>query len=147
MKRTPIKRRTPLRSRTCPRRTTSMKRGGRLARRTPLARSRLAPASKAQRAKVAGSRCLVCGRATRVDPAHLIPRSLGGCDDPACVVALCRPCHGAYDAGALDLVADLEPGYRLEAAHAVSHVGLVGALRRLSGRRPIPVDEEGEVAR
>jgi hypothetical protein len=35
----------------------------------------------------------------------------------------------------LDLVPHLEPHHRAEAAHAVGHLGLVGALRRLSGRR------------
>jgi hypothetical protein len=34
----------------------------------------------------------------------------------------------------LDLVPYLEPDWRLEAAHAVLHLGLAGALRRL-GRR------------
>jgi hypothetical protein len=51
------------------------------------------------------------------------------------VVALCRIHHRACDRGALDLVPFLEPRFRAEAAHAVAHVGLVGTLRRLSGRR------------
>ena len=51
------------------------------------------------------------------------------------VVALCRSCHRRYDRGELDLVASLEPQHRAEAAHAVEHVGLVGALRRISGTR------------
>ena len=28
--------------------------------------------------------CVVCGADRRIDPAHLIPRSLGGCGDPLC---------------------------------------------------------------
>jgi hypothetical protein len=113
-----------------------------LTRRTPLSRVGVAPsaraplaASDAQRAKVAGQPCLVCARVARVDPAHLAPRALGGCDDAACVVALCRRCHRAYDRGELDLLPFLEPRFRLELAHAVGHVGLLGLLRRLTGRR------------
>jgi hypothetical protein len=77
----------------------------------------------------------VCRVTTRIDPAHVIPRSLGGCDHPDCVVALCRLHHRAYDRGQLDLVPYLEPRHRREAAHAVMHVGLAGALRRISGPR------------
>lgn len=103
---------------------------------TPLARSALAAASPAQRAKVAGSSCLVCG-ARVVDPAHLVPRSLGGCDDAACV-ALCRRHHRAYDRGELDLLPYLEPDSRIEICHAVGHLGILGALRRLTGQRNHP---------
>jgi hypothetical protein len=63
------------------------------------------------------------------------PRSLGGCDDALCVVAPCRARHRRYDSGTLDLVAHLEPRHRAEAAHAVEHLGLAGALRRISGNR------------
>ena len=106
-----------------------------LKRHTPLKRRTFTPASAAQRAKVAGQRCLVCRAATRIDPAHLVPRGVGGCDDALCVVALCRCCHRRYDRGELDLVAYLEPHHRAEAAHAVEHIGLAGALRRISGTR------------
>jgi len=106
-----------------------------LRRLTPLAASAPKAASAAQRAKVEGLACVVCEARDGVDPAHLVPRSLGGCDDPACVVALCRIHHRAYDRGELDLVAYLEPRSRAEVCHAVAHLGLVGALRRLSGRR------------
>ena len=37
-------------------------------------------------------------------PAHLIPRSLGGCGDALRVAPLCRGCHRAYDSGELDLL-------------------------------------------
>jgi hypothetical protein len=93
----------------------------------------------AQRDKVAGSACLVCGSVARIDPAHLIPRSLGGCDEPDCVVPLCRTHHRAYDTGELDLLPYLEPRWRGEVAHAVGHLGLVGACRRITGsRQPSP---------
>ena len=45
-------------------------------------------ATDAQRAAVAGRKCIVCGADRRVDPAHLIPESLGGCGDALCVTAL-----------------------------------------------------------
>jgi hypothetical protein len=124
MRRSPLHRRTALR------------RGGvPLRRRTPLERAPVPPASPAQRDRVHGAPCIVCGARTRVDPAHLVPRAVGGCDDALCVVPLCRIHHRAYDRGALDLVPHLEPDHRAEAAHAVGHLGLAGALRRLSGRR------------
>jgi predicted restriction endonuclease len=113
-----------------------------LRRTTPLARTALAPVSPAQRAKVGGLRCLVCGAVTHVDPAHLVPRTLGGCDAADCVVPLCRTHHRAYDQGRLDLVAYLEPQWRAEVAHAVCHLGLMRTLRRLSGRRAVGDEEQ-----
>ena len=122
MKRTPLRRRAQLRARKPLRRT------------TPLQRTDSMAASEAQRAAVAGRPCIVCGAEHRVDAAHLIPRSLGGCGDPLCVVPLCRrPCHRAYDSGELDLLPHLEPEWRAQVAHAVGHVGLIGALRRVGG--------------
>ena len=75
-----------------------------------------------------------------MDPAHLVPRSLGGCDEPDCVLALCRRCHRAYDRSELDRLPHLEPGNRAELAHALDHVGLVAVLRRVTGTRWQPVD-------
>jgi hypothetical protein len=125
MKRTPLRRRAALRARTP------------LVRKVPLKRTTSMAASEAQRAAVAGRPCIVCGSERRVDAAHVIPRALG-CGHPLCMVALCRACHRAYDAGELDLLPYLEPAYRAQLAHAVGHVGLIGALRRISGedRRP-----------
>ena len=122
MKRTPLRRRAQLRANRPLRRT------------TPLQRTPSMTATDSQRAAVAGRPCIVCGSEHGVDPAHLIPRSLGGCGDPLCVVPLCRrPCHRAYDSGELDLLPHLEPEWRAQLAHAVGHVGLIGALRRISG--------------
>jgi hypothetical protein len=120
MKRTPLRRRAPLRARTP------------LVRKVPLRRTTSMAASDAQRAAVAGRPCIVCGSERRVDAAHVIPRARG-CGHPLCTVALCRPCHRAYDAGELDLLPYLEPGHRAQVAHAVGHVGLIGALRRITG--------------
>jgi 5-methylcytosine-specific restriction endonuclease McrA len=121
MKRTPLRRREPLRAKKQLRRSKLLKRTASMA------------ASGRQRAAVAGRRCIVCGTDRRIDPAHLIPRSLGGCGEPQCVVPLCRQCHRAYDRGELDLLPHLEPAWRSQLAHAVGHYGLIGALRRISG--------------
>ena len=51
-------------------------------------------------------------------------------------VPLCWMHHRAYDTGGLELLPHLEPQWRAEVAHAVSHLGLIGAVRRLApGRR------------
>lgn len=121
MKRTSLRRRARLRARKPLRRTKLLERTSSLA------------ATDSQRAAVAGRSCIVCAATHRIDPAHLIPRSLGGCGDALCVVALCRRCHRAYDQGQLDLLPYLEPAWRVQLAHAVGHVGLIGALRRVSG--------------
>ena len=93
-------------------------------------------ASDAQRAKIVGGACIVCLQTKGLTPAHLAPRSLGGCDHPDCVVPLCWMHHRAYDTGRLELLPHLEPRWRAEIAHAVLHLGLIGAVRRLGpGRR------------
>lgn len=104
----------------------------------------MSPASEAQRAKVADRPCLACGRRP-VDPAHLVPRSLGGCDHPDCVVPLCRRCHRAFDERRLDLLVHLEPRLRAELAHAVGHLSLIALLERLTGERWAPRGEDAEV--
>jgi hypothetical protein len=104
--------------------------GAREAARPPLA------ASPAQHAKIVGSACVVCRQTKGLTPAHLAPRSMGGCDQPDCVVPLCWMHHRAYDTGTLELLPHLEPCWRGEVAHAVMHLGLIGAVRRLApGRR------------
>lgn len=124
-----------------PQRKTQLHRG-------PRKRSKpVSPASKAQHDKINNHPfCVGCGREQTewlaVDPAHLIDRSLGGCDHEDCTVGLCRDatgqgCHRAYDEGELDLVSRLEPHYRREVAHAVTHVGLVRAYWRLSNDRTV----------
>ena len=101
-------------------------------RQTTLRPGRGFAASAAQRKAVHGRACIVC-EASPVDPAHVISRSLGGCDDALCVVPLDRECHRDYDEGRLNLLPYLEPDWRAQLAHAVWHVGVVGALRRISG--------------
>ena len=125
-----MRRSAPLRRGKGLERRAALRRTGPLRRRTPLRRSAVSPASPQQRAKVAGRACLVCGMRP-VDPAHLVPRSLGGCDHPDCVVPLCWLHHRAYDTGRLELLPHLEPRWRAEVAHAVLHLGLIGTYRRL----------------
>jgi hypothetical protein len=109
-----------------------------LRRKNPLQQTSSLAATDRQRAVVAGRPCIACNGIRGIDPAHLIPRSLGGCGEALCVVPLCRTCHRACDRGELDLLPYLEPGWRAQLAHAVGHVGLIGALRRISGRRQPP---------
>jgi hypothetical protein len=51
------------------------------------------------------------------------------------VVPLCRFHHRAYDRRELDLLPFLEPAWRAQVAHAVGHIGLIGALRRIGATR------------
>lgn len=123
MKRSALGRRTQLHTRT------------RLQRKKPLQRTASLTTTGQQRAAVAGRPCIACGSDRRIDPAHLIPRSLRGCGHALCTVPLCRRCHRRYDTGGLDLLPYLEPAWRAHVAHGVGHVGLIGALRRISGER------------
>lgn len=130
----PPERRTPLRTtplRPGPVHSPGRQEGGEVeAGRLPLA------ASAAQRAKVVGRGCVVCSQTKGITPAHLAPRSLGGCDEAECVVPLCWMHHRLYDTGELELLPHLDREWRDEVAHAVLHLGLIGAVRRLSpGRR------------
>jgi hypothetical protein len=131
-----------LRRRTALGRRARLDRRTRLRRLTPLRRRVVSPASEAQRAKVAARSCLVCGKQP-VDPAHLVPRSLGGCDEPDCVVPLDRRCHRGYDRGELDLLPYLEPRYRGELGHALTHLSLLSLLRLVTGTRWQPDSSDG----
>ena len=96
----------------------------------------VSPASPAQRDKVYDRQCVNCGAGPGCDPAHLCPRSQGGCDDPACVVPLCRGCHTAFDQGMIDLEPVLAlPQFSVERSHMASHMSLRRCIQRLNGRR------------
>lgn len=127
MKRSPLQRRTPLSSRSS------------LERRTAPKRKPISPASKAQREKVKGSVCRSCGDEL-VHPAHVIDRSLGGCNDPLCVLPLCPSCHRDYDGGKAEVLPFLS---KAEQAHAVGHVGIVSALKRTTNLHWVP-EEHGK---
>jgi hypothetical protein len=82
-----------------------------------------------------GHRCRVCRsndarNAGRVDPAHLIHRSVGGGMDADEIVPLCRVHHTAYDSGQLDLLPYLG---RSEQVAAVRVAGLYRAYHRVTG--------------
>jgi hypothetical protein len=64
-----------------------------------------------------------------VDPAHLVPRSLGGCYRPQCVVPLRRLHYRSYDGGGLELLPYVEPDNHGELAHAPLQLGLIALLR------------------
>lgn len=111
-----------------------------LKRTAPAPRSRgVSPASPAQRAKIRCDVCIVTGMSSdeaAVDPAHLLPRSLGGCDDPLCTVPLRRDLHELFDGHELDLVPYLvRAGRWEEMAHMISahHVDPVALVERLTG--------------
>lgn len=72
------------------------------------------------------------------DPAHIVPRTQGGCDSEHCICPLPRLLHDLYDDGKLDLL----PWLTLEEqAHAASHAGLLGALKRTSTDTYVPQRE------
>jgi hypothetical protein len=115
-------------------------------------------ASDAQREKVKLLVCLGCGREVdpddgqslwTIDPAHLLPRSSGGCDDPLCVIPLCRHvptgkgCHRDYDRYELDLHPMLaRGGYEAELAHAMSHgLSPLELVREVTGEFWVPKSE------
>ena len=138
MRRAPLRRATPLRSGAPPARRTPLRphRRAQASSWTRAERRRAAiAASDAQREKIVGRWCVVCQQTRGITPAHLTPRSLGGCDDPLCMVPLCWLHHRAYDTGRLELLPYLEPCWRAEVAHAVLDLGLIGADRRLAPRR------------
>jgi hypothetical protein len=85
--------------------------------------------------------CLVCG--SHPDPAHLCPRSWGGCDDAACVIPLCRPHHRAFDRGGLSILGELVAARMYtEIAHALGaghyNLDLLALLHRVTGERYLP---------
>lgn len=97
----------------------------------------LVPASPAQREKVASAGCIVCGRSP-VDAAHIVPQQLGGCGDPACVIALCRADHKRFDQGGFDLRPYLADGFEAELQHALTHVSTERLERALSNGWGLP---------
>jgi len=54
------------------------------------------------------------------------------------VIALCRSHHRAFDRGELDLLPFLEPGARVELAHALTHLPLLALLQRVTATRWAP---------
>jgi hypothetical protein len=110
-----------------------------------LKRSPIGHASPAQRVKVKAQGCRISGgrpaEAYVVDPAHVVSRALGGCDDPLCTVGLRRDLHIQYDRGELSILEHLTHD---EQGHAAAHLGLLQALKRTTGENYVP--ERVEVA-
>ena len=108
-------------------------------------RQSISPASKPPRAKTRDVPS-VTGQEGPCDPAHLWPRSLGGCDAPECVLPLTRQEHRAFDEHRFDLLPHIVQRYPEEIAHAVLHAGgdLIAVLERLTGSKwqPVPNREE-----
>jgi len=108
-------------------------------------------ASDQQRGKVLAEGCRLSGHEFPrevIDPAHITPRGMGGCDDSDCVIGLARDLHRRYDEGDLDIL----PWLTLdEQAHAVKHVGILSALKRTTGESYVPerllrvVSDDGEL--
>ena len=99
------------------------------------------PASTEQRAKVKAQGCRVTAdHGPHVQPAHVTPRSLGGCDHPDCTVGLRADLHRLYDMG--EDVGLLERLTLEEQAHAVTHLGILGALERTTNERWKPIRTE-----
>ena len=95
---------------------------------------------KQARAKVDGEgECRVCGTGSGLEAAHVVGRSYDpptGKVRPIDVVPLCGPCHRAYDARSLDLLANLT--YEEQGA-AAEHLGLLRALHRTTSSRDVPL--------
>lgn len=47
-----------------------------------------------------GYRCVVCGATERLEVHHIVPRRLGGSNDPVNLVTLCAACHRRHDRAA-----------------------------------------------
>jgi hypothetical protein len=143
VKRTELERRTPL-----SRSSSGLDRSGSglttrsAPRSSPLKRGGFTPASAEQKAKAKreGSRVLVDPQFydAPIDAAHVVSRGLGGCDHEDCICPLPRHIHTAYDSGEFDLLPHLS---LTEQAHAVSHLGILGALKRTTGETYTPQSE------
>jgi hypothetical protein len=117
-----------------------------LKRRAPMKtrRAPISPASIEQREKIKGRACVNCAQGP-CDPAHLVPRGLGGCDHPDCVLPLCRNCHDRLDGRAPRSGLDLSPvlalrDFAAERSHMASHWSFPVCLERLSGERWMSVE-------
>jgi 5-methylcytosine-specific restriction endonuclease McrA len=81
----------------------------------------------------AEGRCRVCRDwNTKLDAAHVIPRSQGGTEHYDATVPLCRACHHSYDSHSLDLLPHLTLS---EQAYATGLVGIARAYQIISGIR------------
>jgi hypothetical protein len=118
--------------------TPGLKRTAMTRRPSKLKRTPLGHTSREQKRKIKREGARVAHLLTvpiSVDPAHITPRALGGCDHEDCVIGLPRTLHRQYDDGKLDILPFLSLE---EQAHAVAHLGILGALRRTTGEDYVP---------
>jgi len=107
-------------------------------RRSTLRHGGFTPASPEQRAKVKRQGCRITAEhGPHVHPMHVTDRALAGCDHEDCVVGGRADYHRLYDMEAFDLLPYLTKD---EQAHAVSHLGILGALQAITGTRWAPAD-------
>ena len=64
-------------------------------------------------------RCRNCGSRDQLDPAHHIPRSLGGKNLAESVIPLCRRCHDAQHRNELELLPLMTRDEQMEAVRIV----------------------------
>jgi hypothetical protein len=85
-------------------------------------------------ARAAGGRCQHCGKAERLDAAHLKPRKLYPAIawDPDNGIALCRSCHTAFDHANGDRPSGRPPGFR----HSEETKAKIGAASKIDKNRP-----------
>ena len=138
---TPVEKPKPRGKRSALKHTTELKHTDSLRRTSGPKRKGFTPASGPQKDKAQEEGCRITGEhGPHVHPAHVIPRGMGGCDHPDCIVPLRADYHRLYDRGKLDVLPHLTLD---EQAHAASHVGLQAALKRTTNENYIP---EGAVA-
>ena len=132
MKRSALERRAPLVA--DPEKVSAFTQRGRVAAVKNTKRRPISEASPEQRRKVKGRICVNCGGGP-CDPAHLTARGVGGCDDAACVLPLCRTCHRSLDeGGGIDLTPVLAlPEFAAERSHMAGHMSFHACIRRLGG--------------
>lgn len=65
------------------------------------------------------------------------------------IIPLCRTCHELHDAHKLDILPLLDPDKnapQVEQANAVAALGIVGAMRRLTGQRELFFGSKAEMS-
>ncbi len=90
------------------------------------------------REKVDAGPCRACLATGHMDPAHTIPRSLGGGQSADSVIPLCRGCHDDQHAGYIELLPLLT---RDEEVEAVRVLGIARAMRYLTDRESAAMEE------
>lgn len=89
--------------------------------------------------------CRYCGKEypedEYPDPAHVVPRSLGGGQAKASIIPLCRGCHTQYDEGQIGILGIATLEEELEAVRTLG--SLTRAYEYLGGYRKGTKEIEG----